>query len=96
MYNNHCYKLNSNINSFVHTLNNKEVKDEEKETYEKMKLSLSSKFYFRDFDKEANKIFVENLDDTIAHIKENTKRKNINFITNTDLRDILFQMIDNK
>ena len=54
VYNNHCYKLNSNENRFVHKLNLKEVKDEEKETYENMKNSLSTKFYFRNFENESN------------------------------------------
>ena len=95
VYNNHCYRLNSNENSFVQKLNLKEVQDQEKETYKNMKNSLSTKFYFRNFDKEANKIFIENLDELLHHVKQNKERKNINFITNTDLTDILFEIIDN-
>jgi len=69
--------------------------DEDKETYQNLKDKLSTKFNFRNFDAEANKIFIEKLDDTAKYISENTERKNINFITNKDLTQILFQMVDN-
>ena len=95
VYNNHTFKLNSNFDSFVHKLNLKEVIDEDKETYENMKNKLSTKFYFRNFETEANKQYIEHINDTVTHIQNNTERKNINFFTNTDLVDILFQMIDN-
>ena len=61
-----------------------------------MKNKLSTKFYFRNFDKEVHKIKIETLDDTVEHIKTNDERHNINFITNLDLTKILFQMIDCK
>ena len=51
---------------------------------------------FRNFDNEAKKIFIEKLDDTTKYISENVDRKNINFITNADLTEILFEMVDNK
>ena len=75
IYNNHCFKLNSNENSFIQKLHNKEIIDNEKETYENLKNSLSSRFYFRNFETEANKIFIENLDDVVPHIKNNTEKK---------------------
>ena len=50
--------------------------------------------FLRNFDKEA--IFLDNLPDCVQHIKDNEEAENINFITNTDLTQILFQMIDNK
>ena len=96
VYNNHSFKLNSHNKSFVQKINNKEIIDEEKETYENLRQKLSTKFYFRNFDEEGNKIFIDNLNDTVPHILENSERKRINFITNTDLTDILFQMLDNK
>ena len=96
VYNNHCFRLNSNENSFVHKLNLKEVHDVDKEDYENLKNSISTKFYFRNFDKEGNKIFINNSDDVIEHIVNNSDNKTINFITNTDLTEILFQMLDNK
>ena len=94
MYNNHCYKLNSNVNSFVHKLNNKDVVYQDQDMYKNMETKLSTKFYFRNFENEADKIFIDNLDDIVPHVKSNSERKNINFITNTDMKDILFQMID--
>ena len=96
VYNNHCFRLNSYEKSFVQKLNNKEVINHEKETYDNLKKSLSSKFYFRNFDKEAHKTYIDNLDDVVDHIKDNEEKQNITFITNTDLTTILFQMIDNK
>ena len=96
VYNSHCYKLNSNENSFVHKLNLKEVVDEEKETYDNLKNKLSTNFYFRNFDKESKKIFINNLNDAIKYITDNEQKDNIIFITNTDLTDILFEMVDNK
>ena len=96
VYNSHCYRLNSNENSFVHKLNLKDVIDEEKETYENLKMKLSTNFYFRNFDKESKKVFIDNLDDCVQIIKDNEEGENINFITNTDLTKILFQMVDNK
>ena len=40
VYNNHCYKLNSNVNSFVHKLNNKDVVYEEQDMYKNMENKL--------------------------------------------------------
>ena len=96
VYNNHCFRLDSNENSFTKKLNSKEVIEHEKETYDNLKNSLSSRFYFRNFDKEAKKIYIDNLDDVVEYVEGNDKKENINFITNTDLADMLFQMIDNK
>ena len=96
VYNNHCFRLDSNENSFTKKLNNKEIIDLEKETYDNLKNSISSRFYFRNFDKEAKKIYIDNLEDVVEHVENNDKKENINFITNTDLTDMLFQMIDNK
>ena len=96
VYNSHCYRLNSHENSFVHKLNLKTVVDEEKETYENLKNKLSTNFFFRNFDKEIHKIFINNLDDCIQHIQDNEKADNITFITNTDLTHIFFQMVDDK
>ena len=42
--------------------------DEDKETYQNLKDKLSTKFNFRNFDAEANKIFIEKLDDTTNKI----------------------------
>ena len=70
--------------------------NEEKDTYDNLKNSLSTRFHFRNFDKEATKIFIDNLDDVVYHIKDNEEKENIDFITNTDLNEILFQMLDNK
>ena len=61
-----------------------------------MKNSISPKFYFRNFDNEGTKIFIEKLDDVIPYVSANTQNKNIHFITNSDLTNILFEMIDNK
>ena len=96
VYNNHCFRLDSNENSFTKKLNNKEVIEHEKETYNNLKKSLSTRFYFRNFDKEAKKIYIDNLDDVVSHFEDNDAKENINFITNTDLTKMLFQMIDNK
>ena len=96
VYNNHCFRLDSNENSFTKKLNNKEVIEHEKETYNNLKKSLSTRFYFRNFDKEAKKIYIDNLDDVVSHVEDNEEKENINFITNTDLTKMLFQMIDNK
>ena len=96
VYNNHCFKLNSHVKSFVKKISMKEVIDEDKETYENLKNKLSTRFCFRNFDKESNKIFIDKLDDTVSHIKNNSESKSINFITNTDLTEILFEMVDNK
>ena len=96
VYNNHCFKLNSNEKSFIQKLNNKEVMNEEKETYDNLKNSLSTRFYFRNFDKEATKKFIDDLEDVVDCIKDNEEKENIEFITNTDLTQLLFQMIDNK
>ena len=57
---------------------------------------MSTNFYLRNFDKESKKIFIDDLTDCVKHIKDNEETKNINFITNTDLTQILFQMIDSK
>lgn len=67
--------------------------NEEKETYDNLRNSLSPKFYFRNFDKEA-KVFIDELDDVVTHVEDNDEKENINFITNTDLTEMLFQMID--
>ena len=96
VYNNHCFKLNSNEKSLVQKISRKEVVDEDKETYENLKNKLSTRFCFRNFENEANKIFIEKLDDTVSHIKDNSEGKRINFITNTDLSEMLFEMVDNK
>ena len=96
VYNNHCFKLNSNEKSLVQKISRKEIIDEDKETYENLKNKLSTRFCFRNFENEANKIFIEKLDDTVSHIKDNSEGKRINFITNTDLSELLFEMVDNK
>ena len=74
----------------------KQVQDQENDTYENLKNSISTKFYFRNFDKEGNKIFINSIDDVTEHIINNSEGESINFITNTDLSEILFQMLDNK
>ena len=96
VYNNHCFKLNSNEKSLVQKISRKEVVDEDKETYENLKNKLSTRFCFRNFENEANNIFIEKLADTVSHIKDNSEGKRINFITNTDLSEMLFEMVDNK
>ena len=75
VHNSHCYRLNSNEYSFIQKLNLKDVIDEEKETYENLKNKLSTNFYFRNFDKESKKIFVNNFEDCIQHIKDNEEEK---------------------
>ena len=60
VYNNHCFKLNSNEKSLVQKISIKEVVDEDKETYENLKNKLSTRFCFRNVENEANKIFIEN------------------------------------
>ena len=67
-----------------------------KKTYEDLKNKLFTRFYFRNFDKEMHKLFINNLDDCIQHIQDNENTDNITFITNTDLTHILFQIIDDK
>ena len=66
----------------------------EKETYDNLKKYLSSKFIFRNFDIKAHKTYIDNIDDVVEHIKDNEEKQNITFITNTDLTNILFQMVD--
>ena len=64
--------------------------------YENVKNKLSTSFCFRNFENEANKILIEKLDDTVSHIKDISEGKIINFITNTDLSEMLFEMVDNE
>ena len=80
MYNNHCFKLNSNEKSLVQKISRKEVIDEDKETYEILKNKLSTRFCFRNFENKANKIFIEKIDDTVSHIKDNSEGKRINLL----------------
>jgi len=79
VYNNHCFRLDPNENSFTKKLNSKEVIEHEKETYDNLKNSLSSRFYFRNFDKEAKKIYIDNLDDVVEYVEGNDKKENIHF-----------------
>ena len=95
VYNSHCFKLNNNVNSFVQTLNNKNIHDEsEINTYDELKNSLSTRFYFRNFEKELEneRQFINSMDDTIQYILNSDK--NIKFITNTPLEELLFEMIN--
>ena len=64
--------------------------------YENVKNKLSTSFCFRNFENEANNIFINKLDVTVSHINDNSEGKRINFITNTDLSEMLFEMVDNK
>ena len=48
--------------------------NEEKETYDNLRNSLSPKFYFRNFDKEAKKIYIDKLDDVVDHIANNDEK----------------------
>ena len=52
------FRLDSNENSFTKKLNDKEVIEHEKETYNNLKKSLSTRFYFRNFDKEAKRFIL--------------------------------------
>ena len=83
VYNNRCFKLNSNEKSLVQKISRKEVIDENKETYENLKNKSLTRFCFRNFENESNKIFIEKIDDTVSHIKDNSDGKRINFITST-------------
>ena len=56
---------------------------------------ISTRFYFRDFDKEMHKIFINDLYDCIQHIQDNEKANNNTFITNTDLTHIRRYYDDN-
>ena len=44
VYNNHCFKLNSNEKSLVQKISKKEVVDEDKETYENLKNNYQQDF----------------------------------------------------
>ena len=95
VYNSHVFKLNNNVNSFVQTLNNQKIHDEnEEKVYNTLKESISSRFYFRNFEKELqNEVqFIDSIDDTVQHILNSDK--NIKFMTNTPLEELLFEMID--
>ena len=96
VYNSHVFKLNNNVNSFVQTLNNQKIQDENEErVYNALKESILSRFYFRNFEKELqNEVhFIDSIDDTVQHIINSDK--NIKFMTNTPLEELLFEMIDN-
>ena len=70
--------------------------NDDKETNENLKNSLSKRFNFRDFERECKKVFIEKLDDVLQHVKNNSIGNSIRFITNTDLTEIVFEMVDGK
>ena len=90
VHNNHCWKLNNEIESLAHQkiiLDEKIVKT--KKVYQN--------FIFRDFEQEKKiiKSFFYNIKQMNEFI-ENNPDKNIQFLTNNNLDDMIIEFIDNK
>ena len=95
IHNNHIYKLDKDCKNKLHKLIQTYNEKEDKPTEEDFKLQVSDKYKLRNPVLEDCEVhFIETLDDCVDKVI-NAKTENVRFVTNNDLEDILFQMINN-